>query len=78
MTGMNQEQLALFEMPPPVDRTHDWHVRPFGPSECACCLLLWFPGASHADVRAFLTGDCPVKALDAPQAVPVIVYLTGA
>lgn len=68
-------QLALFEMPRPVKRTHDWQWRPFGPSECAACLLLWFHDASRADVIAFLTEDCPVKALDSPQAAPAIVYL---
>lgn len=68
-------QLALFTMPVPADRTHDWQWRPAGPSECSACLLLWFHDASRADVIAFLTEDCPVKALDSPQVPPVIVYL---
>lgn len=69
-------QLALFEMPPPPPKlTHDWMVRLLGPNECAACLLLWFSGASRAEVVAFLTEDCPVKALDSPRAAPVIVYL---
>ena len=42
------EQAALFEIPKPVKLTHDWTWRPFGPSECAACLLLWFADARCA------------------------------
>jgi hypothetical protein len=51
-------QLTLFDVPAPVKRTHTWMWRP-GPSECARCELLWFPGASRAEVVAFLTEPCP-------------------
>jgi hypothetical protein len=69
-------QLALFEMPVPPDRRHDWMVRPVGPNECSACQLLWFSDASRADVIAFLGEDCPVKLLDAPEHPFTIVYLT--
>lgn len=69
------EQAALFEIPRPVKLTHDWMWRPFGPSECAACLLLWFADASHEQVAAFLTENCPVKALDTDQRPPTVIYL---
>lgn len=75
-TGGGTMQLSLFDAPRPVKLTHDWMVRPLGPNECASCLLLWFPGASHEETAAFLTETCPVKALDSPQKPPVFVYLS--
>jgi hypothetical protein len=71
------EQAALFEIEIPkwVKLTHDWTWRPFGPSECAACLLLWFPDASRDQVTVFLTENCPVKALDADHLPPTIIYL---
>lgn len=68
-------QLALFEITPPPDLTHDWLVRPLGPNECACCLTLWFSGTSHEQAAAFLTEPCPVKTADSRQHAPAIVYL---
>lgn len=68
-------QLALFEVVRPVKRTHDWLWRPWGPSECAACQLLWFPDVSRAEVRVFLTEDCPVKAAGSPRKPFSIVYL---
>lgn len=70
-----EAQASLFEIPESADLTHDWMMRPFGPNECASCLLLWFSGASHEETAAFLTETCPVKAMGAERQSPAIVYL---
>lgn len=69
-------QHALFDVQPAApDPRHRWLWRPFGPSECADCQLLWFPGATREEIGVFLTETCPVRALDSPSRPFAYIYL---